>query len=454
MTYEELRKTYKNFIYKNFKINYLENGIEILYEFEIENLSSFEPKWFIPIEYSEENINKDYLESLAFSLGMAELISYWKLTCSPNIEINAGSITEDQIDWWKKQYFYGLGEFFYLNKIETDINCFNIKSSGKKYNINSSEKEKLVGALIPVGGGKDSIVTLDLLKEDINENTCYIINKRGATESTVEKAGYSNSKTISVQRKLDSKMFELNKKGFLNGHTPFSVIVAFSSILVSYLNKNKYVILSNESSANEPTIVGTKINHQYSKTFDFEKDFNQYLENHLNLGIKYFSILRPLNESQIGYLFSNLKEFHKLFKSCNTGSNEDKWCCKCPKCLFVFIILSPFLSLKDLSEIFGNNLFEDLNLLTELEKLTGISEEKPFECVGSIEEVNLSLCKTIKNLEEKSKELPTLLNIYIKSIQYSKYSNVQNDLLKNYNNENLLPKKYEDIVKGRISHEK
>ena len=91
-------------------------------------------------------------------------------------------------------------------------------------------------------------------------------------------------------------MLELNKKGYLNGHTPFSAIMAFSSIIAAYLNGLKFIALSKESSANESTIKDSYINPQYSKSYEFEKDYRYYDSTLVNSGVYYFSFLRPINE--------------------------------------------------------------------------------------------------------------------------------------------------------------
>ena len=290
----------------------------------------------------------------------------------------------------------------------------NIKCSSDKTSYISNLKtnaeikpNEIPKVMIPVGGGKDSSVTIELLK-DKADIYCYIINSRGATNATVEVAQLTK-RTIYAKRTLDKNMLELNKKGYLNGHTPFSAIVAFSSIIAAYLNGLKFIALSNESSANESTIKDSYINHQYSKSYEFEKDFRYYESTFINSGVYYFSFLRPINELQIAMLFSRFKKYHPIFKSCNVGSKQDIWCCHCSKCLFVYIILAPFLTIKELNGIFNKRLLEDETLLNDFEKLCGIIEEKPFECVGSRDEVNASINEIINKYE---KEGIKLLNFY------------------------------------------
>ena len=233
----------------------------------------------------------------------------------------------------------------------------------------------------------------------------------------------------------------MNNEGFLNGHTPFSSLVAFVSFLSAYINGRKYIVLSNEGSANEPTVLGTKINHQYSKTFEFESDFNEYTKKYFNIDIKYFSLLRCLSEFQIGMLFSQYKDYHSIFKSCNVGSKSIpwKWCCNCAKCLFVYIILSPFISKEDMINIFGEDMYENKELLDIFIELCGYSEKKPFECVGTYSEVRYAISLVIS----KNQQLPYLLEYYKEHFNLE----LEHDFKHDFNNENNIPEEFLNIVK-------
>jgi hypothetical protein len=236
------------------------------------------------------------------------------------------------------------------------------------------------------------------------------MNPRGASLATTSIAGYSASDIVCSTRSIDKNLLLLNEKGYLNGHTPFSAVLAFTTLLVASLYGCNEIALSNESSANEPNLPGTRINHQYSKSFEFENDFREYVSNYIDPSIAYYSFLRPLNELQIGGLFSDLVEHHLSFRSCNVGSKTDSWCGHCPKCLFTFIILSPFISYNELVTIFGKDLLDDTSLINTLDQLSGIAKEKPFECVGTIDEVNLAMQLLVRKSPE---EKPALLLHYI-----------------------------------------
>lgn len=441
-SYTELRKKYPVFIYHGYEIDEKEDRIGIVYHFEIPGLASFCPAWEFPKQdgTAEQYQENGTFRKLVFSLGMVELISYWKTACPPVVKVEAGSLSQEQIDWWKDLYFNGLGEFYYTNGIQENQQDFmEIRSEGQEISCPDQPLKEAQGYLIPVGGGKDSAVTLTLLRKEKAVSCCYIINPRGATLKTVERAGYDSSQLIAVKRTLDKNMLELNRQGYLNGHTPYSAIVAFSSTIAAYMRGLRYIALSNESSANESTVEGSTVNHQYSKSFRFEKAFHEYEEKYIGSGTYYFSMLRPLSEFQIARYFAGCTEYHDIFRSCNAGSKEDKWCGHCPKCLFVCLILSPFLSREEIVRIFGRDMLEDPDMLDDFRKLTGMEKEKPFECVGSRDEVNAAVSLTIDQLEEKGEPLPCLLAYYKQSGLYRKDDPANRQFFTYFDSENLLP---------------
>ncbi len=448
--YEEFRKQYPRFVYDSYTIEQQDDEFFVQYHFQIDGLSEFTPKWRFPRgnHTLEEMENNSIFKKLIFTLGMVELVSYWKITCSPKVEITCGYLEPEELDWWKELYYHGLGEFFYTNGIPLDPQGFvNLEATGEPIQMHAEDKLPVNGCLVPVGGGKDSVVSLELLKKAGYETTCYIINPRGATINCVEAGGYGMEHTLVAKRTLDARMIECNKQGFLNGHTPYSAIVAFSSTIMAFLHGIQYICLSNEASANESTVKGSTVNHQYSKSFKFEQDFHTYESNYIGSGTYYFSLLRPLSEFQIARFFAKCTDYHNIFRSCNAGSKEDKWCGHCSKCLFVFFILSPFLEHKRLCEIFGTDMLEDKEMEEIMLQLIGQAEEKPFECVGSRDEVNTAICMTIAQMEERGETLPRLLQTYKQTTFYEKYSGQENAFFTSFEEENLLPEVFEKLVR-------
>lgn len=387
--YREFRERYPEFEYLAYHHEVTEKGLRLWFDFLIGEVefhpeALFEARPFL-------NLDVKGIERLVFDIGMIELISYWKCACPPTVKVSCGSLTDEQIAFWKKLYWNGLGEFFYTNGIRSNSTDF--------MNIEGTQCAVPAGIviggsdsyLVPVGGGKDSVVTLELLRRAGKTIRPLIMNPRGATTECARVAGFPMEEVLVIRRKIDPTLLELNAQGYLNGHTPFSAMLAFYTRLASALSGIPNVALSNENSANESTVIGTSVNHQYSKSLEFEDDFRRYCN-----GFNYFSFLRPLSELQIAMLFSRFTAYHDVFRSCNVGSKQDIWCGHCAKCLFAYIILSPFIEPVRLNQIFGKSMLDDLTLQHEFLQLIGEAETKPFECVGTVGEVRQALSMTIK----------------------------------------------------------
>jgi len=408
------------------------------FRFRLGDAIAFQPTLQIPLAWcSPEWLDSPALKTLVFNVGMMELISYWKAACPPKIIVRCGALSGEQIAWWKKLYYLGLGEYFYTNGINTGPEEF----AGI---VAESDLQHLPGDgvlneqyLVPVGGGKDSLVTLEAFLQEGLDVVPFVVNPTPASLRTLGIAGFREDRVFRITRKMDPRLMELNREGFLNGHTPFSALVAFVSCLAALASGRRHIALSNEASANEGNIAGSTVNHQYSKSFGFERDFRSYCSAYLHPGLDYYSFLRPLSELQIARIFSRYEKYFTSFRSCNAGSKTGVWCGRCPKCLFTCIILSPFLPPETLTMIFGRDLLEDESLIPLLRSLTGLDEVKPFECVGTREEVNAAL--TWVTDRQDPEKLPALLKYYKSSPLYSRYSPANlRPLLENFNGEHYL----------------
>jgi len=393
-----LRSRYPVFIYQAFTWDMKGNKLYLEFHFSCGEIV-YKPKSVIdfPKGILAEKMakkRKQLIDHLVFNLGLIELISYWKATCSPVIDVKCGKLTATQIKWWKHLYFHGLGEMFYLNKIQTTESEFvNIKCAKLgRYLRNEQFKPKENKLLVPIGGGKDSLASIDLLSKLKDEKFYLLMNPTKAAKAAAKAAiKRQPGHTVFIKRKIDKKLLKLNAAGYLNGHTPFSAMLAFYTTLVSVVVNTKYSCLSNEASANEPTIIGTDINHQYSKTVEFENNYNAYLSKYINPHYEYLSLLRPLNEFQIVKIFSQNENNLFIFKSCNVGSKQDKWCCNCSKCLFVSILLSAHIGIDRTNQVFGASLLDKKILKKEFLELVGHAKTKPFECIGTIDEIRVAI---------------------------------------------------------------
>jgi hypothetical protein len=445
--FSDLRHDYPEFIYDSFSVKITGRDITVQFKFIQSRDIVFEPFVIFRDCGIKEDSIKD-LESAFFNLGMIELASYYKACCSPVIRIKAGALDAYQAIFWKKIIYRGLGEFLYKNNINTsESELFELLvDSSREYP--PSQKRLKEEVIIPVGGGKDSVVTLEILSA--MNGLPLILNPREASTESVKIAGYD--RYLKIERKIDPLLLELNKKGYLNGHTPFSALLAFVSAASSLMQGKKYIALSNENSANEGNAFfsGIEINHQYSKSFEAEKSLHDYIRKYISEELYYFSFLRPLNELAIAKIFSQYEDHYSTFKSCNAGSKDNIWCQKCPKCLFTYIILSPFIPDDKLMKIFGTDLLNERELESVFLELCGFKGIKPFECVGTVSEVNAALARKLEL--HKGKILSYLLGVYAdkSTVDTKSYLEKLPELLKEFSPDNLLPPDFKKILEEHL----
>ena len=328
-------------------------------------------------------------------------VSYYKAYVPQDLICEAFPLDQATADFVARVYRNGLGEFAYRNRIDlSDKINFSVSDAPAPAPLPLSLPHRL---LVPVGGGKDSIVSLELLKQAGYPVTLYAQGKSATDiaapiQATVTASGLP---VLKVGRVLSNNLLELNKAGALNGHVPITAILSSVTIACALLYGFDTIVLSNEHSASAPNlkIGGIEINHQYSKSLAFESDLSAYITAHLSPDLRYFSLLRPLTEAAITSRFARLEKYHTIFRSCNTAFRQDKnlrgknWCCDCPKCRFVFLALAPFTDKAHLIEIFGKNILDDATQKQGFAELCGLTSHKPFECVGEIEESALLMEK-------------------------------------------------------------
>jgi len=390
---------FMKFIFKGYESN-LEKG-EVLFHFGFtgeKNIDFTEKISFPPVT---AEIPQPLLESILDNLMLILGISYWKAYCPKEIVIKSNFLTKEQAEFWNVIYTKGLGEFFYKNKLDFRglVNFpYNEKAQTKSTVFPRKDR-----SLLGIGGGKDSIVVAELLKKS---NKQFDLVTSGFPIQ-IEIAKMIGGDIVNTFRQVDPKLLELNKEaGIYNGHIPISVFYAFLLILMGVLFDYKYVLVGNEKSANYGNVeyLGEMINHQWSKSEEFEKLFREYVKKFITPNIEYSSPLRNLTELQIAREFVKHPKYFKVFSSCNknfkiNNPSISKWCGECPKCLFVFISLAAFLPKEEVLDIFGKDLFEDKNLIPLLEELIGVRNFKPFECVGTPEETKEALNKIIAKRE-------------------------------------------------------
>lgn len=320
-------------------------------------------------------------------------VSYYKLYCPETITAPLYKLSGKQASFWNTLYTKGLGEFFYQNKIDfRGLIKFPVHTHPPK--IEHGYHKKSGQSLVLIGGGKDSLVTGELVKKAGHKITA--LYSHPIQERSLEILGISGLK---FSRKLDPQLFELNNLPYTqNGHVPITALLSLLGVLCAVLYGYDNVILSNERSANYGNVeyLGEEINHQWSKSFECEKLISEYISSYVCPAVTYFSLMRPFYEIKIVKIFTQFPQYFPVFASCNRNFKQQndgskKWCGECPKCAFVFALLSAYVPKKMLVEIFGKDLYDDFSLLETYKELLGVVNSKPFECVGTPQETRYAL---------------------------------------------------------------
>jgi hypothetical protein len=377
---------YEEFVFENYRYDPTASTLSLKYRFsggprfEEKLIFDFPPR---PISRSA-SAALDRIFRLVFLLSG---ISYYKAFIPKLLICEAFELDEKTSEFLRKFYEKGLAEFAYRNGLSLQGHSrFRSGSVPAAPPIPLDLPRK---TLVPVGGGKDSIVTVECLKQS---GQPLILFSLGDAEPINACIATANLPFIRVRRRLDEALLELNRTGALNGHVPITGILSAIALAGAVMSGCDTIAMSNEHSASAPNLQfdTIEINHQFSKSLEFEQDFSEYIRCFISPSISYFSLLRPLSEIEIARRFAKYPKYFGIFRSCNTAFRQSHaargthWCGDCPKCRFVFLALAPFVPKPDLIWIFNRNLLDDPTQCDGFAALCGLQEHKPFECVGEI----------------------------------------------------------------------
>lgn len=324
------------------------------------------------------------LDLTAVALGT----SYFKLLAPFRIEAGI-PLSEKGRDFALDLYTNGLGEFYARNNLER-FGKIELDAQPEKRRGHPSPLLR-DRALLPVGGGKDSLVSVELLEAAGLDYTPFAVNPKGPIVSSVDKIART---PLYITRTLDTEMIRLSTQpGYYNGHVPSTAIISMIAALAAMLFSYNRIVLSNERSASEGNAIhdGREVNHQYSKSLEFEDRIANLIAEATGGSLTYFSLLRPYSEAKIGKLFARETRFDHVFSSCNrnfklSGHDGPLWCGECPKCHFTFLMMAPRMDYDRGLGIFGGNFLNRPENERSFRELTGLAGQKPWECVGEIEE--------------------------------------------------------------------
>jgi hypothetical protein len=332
-------------------------------------------------------------------------VSYYKAGVPVAIRVETQVPDPATAAFLDELYLHGLGEFAYQNKLDLreKIHFPSRRPDAGNGNIGAASGLPR-RTLVPIGGGKDSLVSVEILKANADAATAVWIGNSTLIESCALRTGLP---MLNITRAISPLLFEYNRLGAYNGHIPVtainSAILAVAAILYGY----DAIAFSNERSASSATLEydGQPINHQWSKGWDFERGFRDLLKSQVAADLDYYSLLRPLSELAVAARFARNNRYDDVFSSCNRNFRilgpkpSDRWCGQCPKCHFVFLALAPFMPKPRLLGIFGRNLLDDPAMAAGFDALIEYHDHKPFECVGEGRESRAALATLAKRAE-------------------------------------------------------
>jgi len=334
-------------------------------------------------------------ERIVRLLWLAAGLSYYKAFAPPRVEVSGG-LTPLERDFLAALFRGGLGEFAYVNDLPGALTPEIVADSRDGYDGRGPLRDAdIVSALVPVGGGKDSIDTIETLRGSVDALTLFSVNDYAPINATAQHAALP---LVKARRVLEPRLFELNDEGALNGHVPVTAVNSVVAVLTALRVGADAVVFSNERSASSGNLTwhGHDINHQWSKSLEFERLLRSALHD-ADCQVDYFSLLRPLSELAIVRRFAGLVDYHRVFTSCNRAfrlsrrpGQPDEWCGDCDKCRFVYLMLAAFLPPQELVGIFGHDLFGDPAQAEGFAELLGLTRHKPFECVGEEDECRVA----------------------------------------------------------------
>ncbi len=344
-------------------------------------------------------------------------VSYYKAAVPGEIRIDSYAIDDATASLLENIYVSGLGEFAYRNGLDLHGRVVFPRSASAAAPAGAAGLRQ--HALVAIGGGKDSLVSIEALRSAAVEQTVTWI---GNSQLIAACAARTELPTLNLGRAIAPELFELNRQGAWNGHIPVTAVNSAILVLAALLNGVGQVVFSNERSASYGSMIpGTgEVNHQWSKGWAFEQAFGEYVQSRVAADLHYYSLLRPLSELAVARQFAKVDRYDAFFSSCNRNFHilgerpVNRWCGVCPKCHFVFLALAPFMPKLRLVGIFGRNLLDDESQAPGFDALLEFQDHKPFECVGEGQESRAAMATLAARPEWKE---DVLVERFIREIQ-------------------------------------
>ena len=321
-------------------------------------------------------------------------LSYYKAGAATHVDLGDTPVGPRARALFDAALHDGLGEFAYRNNLVLDdVEVFGGRAAETYMPALDPSR-----VLIPFGGGIDSVVTVTSLEH--LERSLFIMSPASGRFAPLEAtAAVTKLDVVRASRQLDPQILR-GDENFFNGHVPVTAMVTLLAALAALASGHGAVAMSNEHSASAPNLrwKDRDVNHQWSKSWAAEVLLSDALGERVGTEFVVASYLRDRSELWVAQQFARAREFHGVFRSCNRafsqrrGDRAVNWCGECDKCLFINLILAPFIDREELRGIFLGEPIANPRLDETLRSLVGLGiQHKPFECVGDPDESAVAL---------------------------------------------------------------
>jgi hypothetical protein len=324
-------------------------------------------------------------------------LSYYKAGAAHVVDVGSTPLGEAGRRLVAAALREGLAEFAYKNDV--DLDDVAIVGGGEVSAVTPDTNAQRV--LVPFGGGIDSVVTTTQLNEGLDQ-ALFVVSPRSGRFAPLEAtAAVTKRAMVRATRVLDEQLLTSDDT-FFHGHVPVTAMVTLLAAVAAVATGRGGVVMSNEHSSSAINLRwrDLDVNHQWSKSWDAEQLLADALEERVGPDVVVASFLRDRSEVWVAETFSRLTQYHHVFRSCNRAFSQrldrrfETWCGECDKCLFINLMLAPFLARATLREIFGHEPLSDPAREDQLRVLVGEGVTfKPFECVGDPAESTVALAK-------------------------------------------------------------
>ncbi len=189
-----------------------------------------------------DSINQKMIDALAFYIFIIAGSSYYKSFAPPKMNLGEYTLDYWQADFFNMIYRGGLSQFVYENKLSVgDIATF----EGSEASIHHAQDYDGAGVLLMQSGGKDSLLSSELMKKAKNEFVSWHMSSTGKYPPVLDAVGRP---VVVSKRSFDIDAIKRDwEDGAMNGHIPFSALYAGFALLQAVLLDKNLVIASNES---------------------------------------------------------------------------------------------------------------------------------------------------------------------------------------------------------------